>query len=818
MFKRICLFILALSLQLSTQAQILFKGLGDQTALTKINNGILIQTNNGMARVLVYSPSTFRISITKNQQFDDFSYAVITNANGNAFKMNEQATRTEITTDSCKLIISKNPVRFQLFNHKNELLNEDEPAFGTAWIGEDVTTYKKLQEGERFIGLGEKTGNLDRRGEGYTNWNTDYFGYPSNGDPLYATIPFFIGIHHQRTYGIFMDNTSKSHFNFGASNERFSSFTAEEGDMNYYLIGNSTVAGIIQSYTDLTGRIEMPSLWSIGFQQCRYSYYPESEVLTLAKTFRDKKIPADVLYFDIHYMDQYKIFTWNNERFPDPKRMLNQLGQMGFKNVVIVDPGIKVEKSYQSYEQGVQQNLFMKYPDGTDFIASVWPGRCHFPDFTNEKTRLWWGNSFKGYVNDGIDGFWNDMNEPASWGQKYPDLVQAYYEGQKANHRKWHNIYGMQMARATYEGTKKLLNNKRPLILTRAAYAGTQRYSAIWTGDNLSNDESILTGVRLVNSLGLSGMANAGYDVGGFAGECSPATFARWISIGAFCPFYRNHKMIDAKDSEPWSYGEKVEEISRNYISLRYKLMPYLYSAFYEASQTGMPVARSLAINYTHDPLIYDWKYQNQYLFGNGIMVAPVVGSTQITKVYLPKGSDWYDLYNEEKLAGGNEIYVETPLEKLPTYVKGSSIIPMQSLVQHADEKPSDTLYIHLYKGTENNHFTYYEDAGDGYDYQNGAFHQRQIQYMSKANELVFEKAKGNMESKFKNIKIYFHGFTDLKQVKANNATVKCSKEKFKLMNDIPQFDPIGKALNANLSNLPTITIGNSSSNISVKW
>jgi alpha-glucosidase len=276
--------------------------------------------------------------------------------------------------------------------------------------------------------------------------------------------------------------------------------------------------------------------------------------------------------------------------------------------------------------------------------------------------------------------------------------------------------------------------------------------------------------------------------------------------------------MIDAKDSEPWSYGEKVEEISRNYISLRYKLMPYLYSAFYDASQTGMPVARSLAISYTHDPLIYDWKYQNQYLFGNGIMVAPVVGSTQITKVYLPKGSDWYDLYNEEKISGGNEIYVETPLEKLPAYVKSSSILPMQSLVQNAEEKPTDTLYIHLYKGTENNVFNYYEDAGDGYDYQNGAYHQRNMVYSAKNNELVLEKAKGNMDSKFKFVKVYFHGFGDLKQVKANGTAQKCGKEKFKLMNDIPQFDPIGKALNANLSNLPTATIRNNNGSLSIKW
>ncbi len=818
MFKRIVLLSLLGISSAFIQAQTLNKSLGNLSSQKNIEQGIVLNTENGNARILVYSPSVIRISLSKTENFDDFSYAVIAKPGNTKHTIQDKGNSISIKTDSCELVISKNPVRFQLLNNKGQILNEDDASFGTGWIGEEVCTYKKLQDGERFIGLGEKTGNLDRRGEGYTNWNTDYFGYPANGDPLYSSIPFYMGIHHGLVYGVFLDNTSKTHFNFGASNERFSSFMAEEGDMNYYLIANSNVAEIIKSYTDITGRMEMPSLWSIGFQQCRYSYYPESEVLTVAKTFRDKKIPADVMYFDIHYMDKYKIFTWDSERFPNPKRMLDQMDNLGFKSVVIVDPGIKVEKGYKSYEEGVAQDLFLKFPDGTNHIGSVWPGRCHFPDFTNEKTRLWWGNSFKGYVADGIDGFWNDMNEPASWGQKFPDLVEAYYDGIKANHRKWHNVYGMQMSRATFEGTKKLLNNKRPLILTRAAYAGIQRYSAIWTGDNRADDESLLVGVRLVNSLGLSGMPNSGYDVGGFGGECNINTFARWIAVGAFCPFFRNHKMIDAKDSEPWSYGERVEEISRNYISLRYKIMPYLYSAFYEASTTGMPVARSLAISYTHDPMIYDGKYQNQYFFGNGLLIAPITGPTTITKVYLPKGNDWYDWYNDSKSAGGNEIYVETPLEKIPVFVKGSSIIPMQTLVQHAGEKPADTLFLHIYKGSENNTFVYYEDAGDGYDYQSGDFHQRDINYISSKNELNIEKAKGNRNSKFNQIKVYFHGFGDVKSIKVNGGAKSITKENYKLMNDMPQFDPIGKGISANQSVLSTLILSNSKDKISLKW
>jgi alpha-glucosidase len=794
----------------------LSNSLGNATEIAKESQRILIKTTNGNAQIRFYSPTAIRIQITKQASFDEFSYAVIAKPVDGIFKVTETPVALTLTTDSCKLVVTKSPVRFSLQTLNGTVLNEDENAFGTNWIGEEITTYKKMQEDEKFIGLGEKTGNLNRRGEGYTNWNTDFFAYPSGGDPIYATIPFYIGLHHQKVYGLFMDNTFKSHFNFGASNNRFSSFTAESGEMNYYLFANTSVAGIIKSYSDLTGRMEMPSLWSIGFQQCRYSYYPDKEVITLAKTFRDKKIPADVIYFDIHYMDKYKIFTWDNNRFPQPKKMLDELEGMGFKNVVIVDPGIKVEDKYKAYEEGKAQDLFIKYPDGTNYTGQVWPGWCHFPDFTKPKTREWWGNSFSGYINDGIDGFWNDMNEPATWGQRFPDLVEADYEGRKATHREWHNVYGFQMARSTFEGSKKLLNGRRPFILTRAAYSGIQRYSAIWTGDNRPEDDHMMAGVRLVNSLGLSGVANAGYDVGGFAGEASKELFSRWMQIGTFCPFFRSHKMVDAKDSEPWSYGEKVEEIVRNYISLRYKLMPYLYGTFYESTQNGMPVARSLAIDYTFDNKIYDWNYQNQYLFGHAIMVAPVVSYKEINKVYLPQGT-WYNLHTEQVYNGKQELYVETPMETLPLYIKGSSIIPMQSVVQSAKEMPVDTLYLHVYKGNEANQFVYYEDAGDGYEHLGNKYHKRTFTYQAANNTLVLGKTEGAYVSKFKAIKLMMHGF-DGATFKANGVVQNSNVESVEMIAGVSQFDPIGKSIESKKATVVAFTIKNTNDQMIINW
>lgn len=794
------------------------QSMGNYLTHTAITNGLQVKTDYGEMKISVYSPHVIRVRMSQDGQFDDLSYAVIANPISSVnYSVKEESDQVVLSTDSVTLLIKKKPVRLQFLTKDGKVINEDEPAFGTSWIGEEATTYKKMQSDERFIGLGEKTGSLNRRGEGYTNWNTDYFGYPSGADPIYLSTPFYMGLHHHLQYGIFLDNTYKSHFNFGASNNRFSSFTAEDGEMNYYFIYHQSVAGIIQSYTWLTGRMELPPRWSLGLQQCRYSYYPDKEVLSIARTFRDKSIPADVIYLDIHYMDAYKIFTWHPFRFSNPKKMLSDLKAIGFHTVVIVDPGIKVEKGYASYEQGIKDSLFLKYPDKTFYTGMVWPGWCHFPDFTNPKTRMWWGNSFKGYVDDGIEGFWNDMNEPATWGQRFPDLVEFNFEGKKGTHRRGHNIYGLKMAQSTFEGTKKIMNGKRPFVLTRAGFSGVQRYSAVWTGDNVSSDDHMMSGVRLLNSMGLTGIPFVGMDVGGFTGGPSKELFARWISIGAFSPFFRIHAAIDTKEQEPWSFGERVEEINKNYIQLRYQLMPYIYSTFYESSQTGMPVSRSLAIHYTHDPLIYNYTYQHQYFFGSGIMVAPVESYKDFCKVYLPT-NDWYDLYTDKSYKGNEELIVESSIDRLPLFIKGGSIIPMQSVVQHLNEKPSDTLYVHIYKGSSPTSFVYYEDDGNTYQYQNGSYYKRLLSYDPSAKKIVFEKAEGNWKTIFSYVKLVLHGFDSIANIKVNEKQASIQSSYVNFVQPLSQFDPIGKAGDPNAVHVQTIVVPNLTSKLVVSW
>lgn len=724
--------------------------LGHYISHTLESHRLIIQSNHGALRVSAVKRSVFRIEVAQETFRQQPEYAVIHDVVIPFDHVNVQGDSICILNDSVELIIEKSPLRLIFKDMSGTILNEDDP-LGVRWIGAQVTNYKKLEDGEKFIGLGEKTGPLNRRGLAYQNWNDDNYGYAIDDDPVYSSTPFYMGIHQESVYGVYLNNTFRTTFNFGASNDRFSSFGAEDGNLDYYFFGSGSVAKIIEDYTWLTGRMELPPLWSLGYHQSRWSYFPDSEVLGLARTFRDKKLPADVIHLDIHYMDAYKLFTWDQERFPEPKAMIDKLKAMGFHVVVIVDPGIKTEKGYEVYEEGLKKSVFVKYPDNENYAANVWPGRCHFPDFTSAYVREWWGRQFQGLVAAGVEGFWNDMNEPASWGNRPPDLIEFEMEGEKGTHLEAHNLYGMQMARATKEGVDKL-RNERSFVLTRAAFAGIQRFAAKWTGDNVASDEHMLLSARMICSMGLSGVAFAGPDIGGFTGERTPKLFARWISQGTFTPFFRNHAAHDTTSHEPWAYGEWCERISRKYLELRYQLMPYIYSIFKETSVSGMPIARSLAIDYTFDDVVYKPDFQNQYLFGPALMVAPVISTQDYAKVYLPEG-DWYDFRNDQSHEGGQTIITPSPLDDLPVFVRYGAIIPRQSTVQHSMAS-SEVLEIHVYVGAAGA-FSYYEDDGVSRDYTNGQY-QRTI-HLTADGGIRLSKVEGNFMSKYKKLKLIWH-------------------------------------------------------------
>lgn len=729
---------------------------GEIISLKEKNNTVTVKTRAATYLLIPYTDEVIRVRATRGDFGDDFSYAVIQKPEGKFVSEKETGDQWEFNTASVRVRIIKNPFRLIFETLDGQVINEDYAGLQMTWLGDEATTYKKMFADEKYIGLGEKTGPLNRRGNSYTNWNTDW-AYGKDTDPLYKSIPFYIGIHDRLVYGIFLDNSFMTRFNFGGStDEEFMFFSACHGEMNYYFIAGKDIARVMENYTRLTGRMPLPPYWSLGYQQCRWGYYPESEVMSVAQQFRDKHMPCDVIYLDIDYMDGYKIFTWNNERFPDPKAMTSKLNGMGFHLATIVDPGIKIEKGYFAYDEGVENDLFVKYPDGKLYVGSVWPGRCHFPDFTKAATREWWGRSFSHLTEAGVEGFWNDMNEPAAWGQNIPDILHFDFDGHGGTMAEAHNVYGLNMTRGTYEGTKQLLGGKRPFLLSRAAFAGSQRYTAVWTGDNAATDDHLFVAVRLVNSTGLSGIAFCGADVGGFHGNPSPDLFVRWMSVGCYTPFFRNHTAVNTNDQEPWAFGEHNEEICRKILERRYRLLPYIYSAFFEASQTGMPVSRTLAINYPFDDQIYTWDYHNEYLFGEAFLVAPVSSIQRLAKVYLPMGK-WYRLSTDNTYTGPAEYNVDAPLTDLPVFVKAGSIIPMQSVIQYTDQAPDPVLEVHIYKSDSASSFLYYEDDGKTFSHEQGNFFKRLISYDPSTETLTFGAVEGSYGSKFSRVRVMLH-------------------------------------------------------------
>lgn len=773
---------------------------GNLKTVTIGQQEITFKTIGAYGKVEVYSPAIIRVRLDKKPLGKDFSYAVVGEVQKTLTKITQNDDNITLITDSLKVIINKKPFQVKFYGADGQLINQDEPGLSTSWAGESVTTYKKLQPDEHFIGLGEKTGGLDRTGNGYTNWNMDVYGYSITQDPLYSSIPFYIGIHHGLNYGIFLDNTYQTDFNFGASNNRFSSFGARGGEMNYYFIYHKRLADIIASYTYLTGRMPLPPLWALGYQQNRYSYYPASEVMRIAHTLREKRIPADGITLDIHYMDKYQLFTWNKSRFPNPAAMNAELNKLGFKTTVIVDPGIKIEKGAAAYESGLKNDVYIKYSDGQPYSGQVWPGWCNFTDFTSVKGRNWWHNQVKFFAESGVSGIWNDMNEISTWGQKMPDNVLFDYDGKHADHLQAHNVYGMQMARSSYEGALQQFK-ERPFILSRSGYAGIQRYSALWTGDNRAEEDHMLQGVRLLTSLGLSGVPFTAMDVGGFTGNPTISLYTRWMQIGAFIPYFRNHTNFNTKSAEPWAFGEDALDISRSYINLRYQLLPYLYSTFYESTQNGMPIMRSLAISCTFDPEIFKSDYQNQYEFGNAFMIAPFESNKEYGKVYFPEGT-WYDLYNGDIKTGKQEKIIPLSISKLPVYVKGGSIIPMQSLIQSTAEQPTDTLFIHIYNGRIKNEFIYYEDDGKSFAYQKGDFYKRVIVFDPEKQTITFNAAEGTYKSHFKHIELILHGFNQVTAMQSGSNQLKIQNGKFEFISTATNTDPQGSGLQPESNNI----------------
>jgi len=637
-----------------------------------------------------------------------------------------------------------------------------------------VRMSKSEQKMECYYGLGDKPMHLNLKGKRVENWVTDEYAFQKDKDPLYKAIPFFIGLHHEASYGIFFDNTFRTYFDFGFERRGVTSYWAQGGEMNYYFFYGPKMEQVVQNYTDLTGKPELPPLWALGFHQSKWSYYPESNVKAVTQKFRNLKIPCDAIYLDIDYMDGWRCFTWNKDYFPDPKGMIDDLADNGFKTVAIIDPGIKIDKDNAVYSEALEKGYFCKRADGPLMRGKVWPGECNFPDFTNPVVRTWWSGLYKELIEDiGIAGIWNDMNEPAVMEvptKTFPLDVRHNYEGNPCSHSKAHNIYGMQMAKATYEGVKEYVYPKRPFIITRAAYSGTQRYSSTWTGDNVASWEHLWVANQQVQRLALSGMSFTGTDIGGFAEQPTGELFVRWIQLGVFHPFCRVHSSGDHGDQEPWAFDENVTNITRKFIELRYKLLPYLYTTFRQYVIEGVPMVRSLFLFDQEDHQTY---YRtDEFLFGDHILVCPILeANARGRRMYLPRGK-WYNYWTHEVMEGGKEQWVDAEIDSMPLFVKEGAIIPKYPVQQYVGEKKFDEVELEVYykKGKEKS--ILYEDAHEGYDYKKGRFSLRSFKLTGKAKELIIQQhEQGNYVTPYSKFKL------DLKRLPFSIKTIELDNQ-----------------------------------------
>ena len=755
----VCSFFCTLLL-LGTTAEAAWQTVGNVTSVTQPKPNRVVMETSSQAKVSFefVDINVVRVRVAPSGIFErDFSYAIDYSRDRHTpaviFK---QTARDAILKNSygTTITIGKTPFSIRITDETGAVVIEDDPRHPTLFdktTGEIRTTKIRSSEVETYYGFGEKAfAGMSRNGLYIVNWNTDTFAYQIGTDPIYQSIPFFYALHDGKAYGVFFNNTFRTWFDMGKTSPESYSFGADGGELDYYVFTGGRERSpkrVLGDYANLTGKTPLPPIWALGYQQSRWSYFPESRVREIGAGFRSRKIPADVIYLDVDYMDGYRVFTWDRQRFPDPMKMITDLKNDGFKTVLIIDPGIKVAPNYSIYSDGKAQGVFVKNPNGTELNRDVWPKASVFPDFTDSKARVWFGRQLKTNLDEGVAGFWTDMNEPATFmteksekpeivhhpAKTFPLETPHAGDGFPDSHRRYHNVYGMQMARATYEGIKKLAPEKRPFVLTRAGFAGVQRHSAVWTGDNYSSWDHLALTIPMLANLSVSGVPFVGADVGGFAEMPSGELYARWLQAAALTPFFRSHSVGWVKNKEPWEFGDDFTRINRETIELRYRFLPFLYSLFREHERTGQPVMRPLWYEYPNDKQTY--LIDDEFMVGSDVLVAPVVRQGMTTRgIYLPIGADWIDWWTGEKIESGKIHYLQTPIDRLPIFVRSGAVIPTQSVIQHTGEMQNAAVTLNVIAGiapTKTEKAVIFQDAGEGYGYRSNEWREVRTEHRS---------------------------------------------------------------------------------------
>jgi alpha-glucosidase len=736
-------------------------GLGPLQHVDKLPNGVRLYAAQGLEEITALRPDVLRVRIAHAPQLpEDASWAVMPEAHRSSapVTMNSNAATVELHTAAVTVELSRANLTLTLHDPTGRtFIHEAQPV---CFTGHGFRVSETMPADEHYFALGDKTGPLDHRGQAFDLWNTDAYRFQESTDPIYKSIPFFMAFRGGTAAGVFLDNTWRSSFDFGKASPDGYTFGAVDGPLDYYIFAGPTPRDVVEQYTWLTGRPPLPPLWMLGYQQSRYTYTPEQRLLGVATRLRSEHIPADAVYLDIGFQQKNRPFTIDPVAFPDFPGTVARLRAMNFKLVVITDLHIAKlpNAGYAPYDTGIAQNQFVHNPDGSVFTGIVWPGPAVFPDFTRSATRDWWGTLYTDFVHDGVAGFWNDMNEPSVFNtpnKTMPlDVVHRIasdnFAPRSATHAEIHDVYGMENSRATFDGLRKLAPDERPFVLTRATYAGGQRYATTWTGDDSSTWNHLRMTAPMLKNLGLSGFSFAGADVGGFAGTPPPDLLTRWLEVAAFHPIDRDHTESGTGDQEPWAdldpNGPDQLAIRRRFIEERYRLMPYLYTLAEETSRTGLPMMRPVFLDYPSaatdgHPIDIDPSTGGEFLLGHDLLIAPspYPEEPDAYTVELPTPA-WYDYWSGRRLppstpakpavdgvppSGADLVPLTTTihpdLATLPVFVRGGAILPIAPLTQSTTETPQGPLTLRLYAGSDCRGSLYLDD-GHSYAYTRGDF------------------------------------------------------------------------------------------------
>lgn len=700
------------------------------------DNNINIYFSNIKITLTIFENDIVKVFIGDKYEESISTNGVVGDLGKGEFIVEEDSNFLVIKGKKVLTFVDKNTTEISFRDLEGNIINED---FQPSFKDEKGNVYiSKVNDCLAYYGLGEKGGDLNKKGYYTENFNTDDPETDDDSITYYKTIPFYVALKEESTYGIFFDNSFRSYFDMGKEMGDRIFFGAIGGQIQYYFIPGENIKEVVKNYTALTGRMEMPPLWSLGYQQCRFSYFSQEEVRELVKTFEEKDIPLDVVYLDIDYMDGFRVMTFKTPNFDDAAGLISDLKEKGIRTITIIDPGVKVDEEYDVFKRGKEGNHFTKKLDGEIFIGAVWPGDSAFPDFSNKDCREWWKSELKKFISEhGMDGIWNDMNEPCVFNNDHKTMLETCLHNSDngvIEHKEFHNRYGFEMSRCSKEAQEELHPNERGFSMTRATYAGGQRYSSVWTGDNMSLWSQMRMSISMNANLGISGFSFVGNDVSGFGLDSSEELFIRWMEMGPFIPIFRNHSNMYTRRQEPWAFGPRAEKIAKKSIELRYELLPYIYDLYYISHKEGLPIFRPMIMEYEKDMNLLN--IREQFMLGENMLVAPVLYEGERSKaVYLPKGS-WFNYFTMEKLQGGKWYKLPCELDEILVFVKEGSIIPTYNKkFRNVKERPNNIL---LKVFGENAKGFHYNDDGHTMEYLEGKYTYMDIEFVDGKEEFKY--------------------------------------------------------------------------------